>query len=975
MPNAKGWRHVLWAAPLTVALAAPTTVSAQEEGAVAIDEIVVTARKREETLQDIPLAVTAITAEQIQTGGIKDVEDAIQLDASLNFDQGFAPYDTRIVIRGLSPTRGRPNVATLVDGVDISSESIGVAGGSLLINPRLLDIERIEVVKGPQSALYGRSAFAGAIQYVTKDPSQEFEGSVDVTGGNYDYREYKAEFSAPIISEKLGFRVTALKYEEEGYYRNTLTGNLLGGSEGEGVAATLKLQATDSLDFKFRYEYSHDSFEQQAQANTGFNGVNTVPAGASVCNGGIIRDQTCANLPNGALNVSNLLARMLPGGGLAPVGQWGPLGVAGGPLGTLGGGVFDDTTVPAYNGSLGEAGDRTISLSPDYGANQAGLLDYPGSDRNVNRASLVANLAVPFGTFSSLSGYTDANVFAAIDLDKYAERDPITGRDISSTQQAINTNSDTYQFSQELRFTSDFDGPFQAIAGLQYWHETVSQLEQNGTLIGHGTRCAVNFNPVTQTFTASQGPGSCGGFGFAPQPQLAFTTTRSIGGVGQFMDEFNAAKDVVEVRRETDHKSFYAQFSYAFTDKLSASIEGRYVDEDNEVLGPDPIERLGPPLGTTPPALADSPNSGPGTQTICGTNGTCVLPGIPRGPRGFAPVRPVAYNTFERSDSYVTPRAQIDYRITDDALIYGSYAQARKPGGFSTVTIGAFGLNNQEDVEFDSEKLKQYELGWKSAWLDRRLLVNGSLFFIDFTDKQVSTQEIRGATLGNVIKNAGGAEIRGLELSSQFRPIRQLTVAASYTYLDSEYTDYNITGGGAPEIARTNSCIVGFVNPATGNFEASPTAPPGSSLTCQLTRDGNQLEDTPEHSFAAQVGWRDNIGASDWEYFADVSGRYQSKRFLEDDNTIWVDNYWLADLRLGLQSDNWTVIAFVDNLFDDEKIKSGGTGPGNAVADFRFGQVGGVGLVPSPLIPTNVYANMPDPRTYRVQVGYKFGAN
>ena len=126
----------------------------------------VTARKREETLQDVPIAVTAISVEQLQRRGIQDVEGIIQGDPSLGFDLGIAPYDTRIVVRGLSPTRGRPNVATLVDGIDVSSEAIGVAGGSLLINPRLVDIERIEVVKGPQSALYGRSAFAGAINYV-----------------------------------------------------------------------------------------------------------------------------------------------------------------------------------------------------------------------------------------------------------------------------------------------------------------------------------------------------------------------------------------------------------------------------------------------------------------------------------------------------------------------------------------------------------------------------------------------------------------------------------------------------------------------------------------------------------------------------------------------------------------------------------------------------------------------------------------
>ncbi|MCS6946579.1 MAG: Plug domain-containing protein, partial [Steroidobacteraceae bacterium] len=92
-----------------------------------IDEVIVTARKRSESLVEVPLAITAVTEEQIQREGIKDVEGIVDRDPSLNFDLGIAPYDTRIVIRGLSPTRGRPNVATLIDGIDVSSESIGVA--------------------------------------------------------------------------------------------------------------------------------------------------------------------------------------------------------------------------------------------------------------------------------------------------------------------------------------------------------------------------------------------------------------------------------------------------------------------------------------------------------------------------------------------------------------------------------------------------------------------------------------------------------------------------------------------------------------------------------------------------------------------------------------------------------------------------------------------------------------------------------
>lgn len=967
--TARAWRQVLWISPLAISLAVPA-VGQSQGGVSAIEEIVVTARKREETLQNVPLPVTAITADQIALSGIKDVEDAIQMDASLNFDTGFAPYDTRIVIRGLSPTRGRPNVATLVDGIDISSESVGVAGGSLLVNPKLLDVQRIEVVKGPQSALYGRSAFAGAIQYVTKDPSQEFSGDVSVTGGSENFQEYRGEFSAPLIGDVLGFRITGLKYEEDGIYRNQTTGNLLGGSEGEGGALSLKFAPTETLDFKLRYEYSHDAFEQPAQANLGFNTVNVTPAQASKCQGGFANDESCRFLPNGAPNNAWTLAHLQPMGVITPD-TLGPLA-----------GIFDDMTVPAYRGSLGSAGGREVRLSPDWSRSRDGGItgpDFPGSDRNVNRASLVANWVTGVGTISSLSAYTDANVKTAIDLDKFAVLDPATGRDISGIQQTLSTDADTYQTSTELRFTSDFDGPLNFVTGLQYWKEHVSQSEGNYTATAAGTRCQVSAMGV-ELF-----PGSCGGVnGSGTNPANAIQTVSTIGGVGQFVDDVIAAKDgLIYVDRETEHKSAYLQLGWSITDRWALSVEGRYIDEDNQITGPDPVEV----------PILDAATTGPGSLQLCGANGPCVVTGVPptcppgaacRGNglpnswRGFAAVTPVAYPTFARNDSYVTPRASIDWKVTDDALLYASYAQGRKPGGFSSVTIGAFGLNSRDDVEFDPERLAQYELGWKSTWFDRRLILNGAAFYIDFTDKQVSTQEIRGGQLGNVIKNAGGAEVKGIEFNAQLRPIRQLTLAASYTYLDSEYTDYEVTGGGAPEVARTQSCTNGYVNTDTGEFipGIAPVAPPGTTQftqTCLISRNGNQMEDTPEHAFAGQVTWRDAIGSSGFDYFVDLAGRWQSKRFLEDDNSAWVDAYWLADLRLGVQSDNWTVIGFIDNLFDDDKIKGGGTGPGNANADFRFGQVTGQGgPIPAPLIPSMTYANLPDPRTYRLQIGYRF---
>ena len=163
-------------AGMTLAMLVATPMSMAQ----VIEEITVTARKKAENLQDVPISVNVVTSDMLDRMGIKDLQDVTKLDPSLVFDRGFAPDDIRVVVRGIDNGRGRPVVATVIDGVDISSEALATAGASQLISPRLIDIERVEIVKGPQIALYGRTAFAGAIQYVTKGASEEPEVNASI---------------------------------------------------------------------------------------------------------------------------------------------------------------------------------------------------------------------------------------------------------------------------------------------------------------------------------------------------------------------------------------------------------------------------------------------------------------------------------------------------------------------------------------------------------------------------------------------------------------------------------------------------------------------------------------------------------------------------------------------------------------------------------------------------------------------------
>jgi outer membrane receptor protein involved in Fe transport len=955
MPKNRGWTHALWAAPLTVAIAGPVMAQAPAAEPAVLDEIVVTARKREESLIEVPLAVTAVTAEQITREGIRDVEGIIERDPSLSFDLG------------MSPTRGRPNVATLVDGIDVSSEASGVAGGSLLINPKLIDVAQIEIVKGPQSALYGRSAFSGAISYTTKDPDDELSGEVFADLNDRSQSDLKASISLPLTDE-LGVRLSGYKFKDSGFYRNADTGSRIGGGDGQGGALTVKWAPGEAFSLKFRAEYSDDAFDPAPQAALAFNTTNPVPANASICNVGTAATAAGGTTP---APVGFVIDRNCPQDaarlalGLNAYRELDRL--------TGGRGIFDDMAIPAFNGNVGSASGLTPSFNRDLTKstdNGNTAPDFEGSDRQVTRLSTVMDFQTGFGTFASLTGYTKAQVHTNFDIDKTS---------FLPIQQTLKTDTTTEQFSQELRFTSDFDGPVNFFAGVQYWTERNDQLELNNTVIAAGTTCFATDlpgpAPVIESAPGMAGPitipaGSC------TNPTGGYTFTSA----APFMDDVAALRGRAPygpswVRRTVDHLSGYLDVEWKIVEQLKVIAEARYVDEDNFVSA----------------GFTDGSN-GPGTVTLCGSNGPCrngagvPAPGFPPilFPMGFAPAattRQIEYPTL--NEKYWSPKGTIQWQPTEDLNIYGSYAQARKPGGYSTVTIGGAGAPaNGDDIKFEAEKLNVSEIGAKWRGLGGRMLLTGAVFRNDFTDKQVGTQVLVGNTISNRVTNAGKAVIDGLELGAQFRPSENWLLGAGLTYFFKyEYTDYKTTSTGAGEIARVGNCTIGYLG-ADGGFVAlgSSPIPVGRSLTCQLDRTGNFIEDTPELAAAINIGYRRPVGSGDTTLFVDLDANWQDERFLEDDNTAWLDSYYVANLRLGLETQKWSAQLYVDNITDDRTVRSAGTGPAIYASDFRLGvftYFPGPGAplqrnVFAPSIPTTTFADLPRPITFGMRFSYKF---
>jgi outer membrane receptor protein involved in Fe transport len=826
----------------------------------------------------------------------------------------------------------------------VSSEAIGTAGGSLLINPRLVDIERVEIVKGPQSALYGRSAFAGAISYITQDPGDVVGGEVSTEYADNNQYEVKGSLSLP-LTETLGVRLNGYKFDDAGFYKST-TGQELGGGDGMGGSFTLKWEPNDSYSLKFRTEYADDHFAPPAQAFVPFNGSTVMSPSASSC-----RTYSIPNPAGGPALVStgpllDASCQFLDANPALPANTINLVRLFETSSGNLG--AYDDMTLLSFRGQMVGSRGLRVAYNKDFTRSTDGVNapDFTGTDRQVLRLSAVQNYKTSFGTFSSLTGYTKAQVDTDLDFDK---------TDRASVQQTIKTNGTTEQFSQELRFTSSLDGPVQFMAGAQYWTERADQFDRNISVLGTGAACTLLVAGPPGT------PPRCAQF-LGPPGGASLTSTD----VSQYMDDVDRLRRATLVRRLVDHQSFYLEFEWDLTDTLSLIGEARYVDEDNTVVGP-----------------VTAGNQGPGTVILCGATGDCrnaanipyaAQPGFPR---SFAPPPQIGTNQFVRNDSYTTPKVTLQWRPADDLNVYGSYSEGRKPGGFGTLTLASFGLSNRDDVEYESEKIKVYELGAKWLSDDRSVSINGAAFLQDFTDKQVSTQLIIGTTLGNRITNAGGGELQGLELSGQWRVTDTLTAGFGVThFLKYEFTDYTTLTSGPAEIARVGNCT-----PVTTLITSGTTN--SAQTTCSVDRAGKKFEDTPETAAALNLSYRKPMGDGGRYWFADADYSYVGERFVEDDNSVWLQAYSNVNLRFGLGGDRWSATLFIDNATDDDKVKSAGTTPAISYGDVRSAvRVPPAGTLPANLrnplspfslaIPGGYFAEMPRPRTFGLRAVYKF---
>jgi iron complex outermembrane receptor protein len=394
-----------------------------------LEEVTVTARKRSEALLQTPISITAFDSAKIQEEGIYSLTDVSDLTPGFSIDNENSGRNDRsfqtIIIRGMTPSLS-PTTSVFIDGAPVSA---GFVDG-------IDDVERVEVLKGPQSAYFGRETFAGAVNIVTKKPTEDFQGNVDVLFGQNNWRDLRATVEGAIIPDKFAARLSIRDYSMDGQYHNTgAPPDNLGDQSTKSVNTELYFTPTDNLSVKVFGLYWHDNDGPPAGFKFAESDYN--------CNAG--------GAPKGTLNY---ICGQLPGFATSRLGA-------------------NDYVDPLFQRLINNVGDF---YTPVFGPDQQ--VDHGGLSRDAYHLNAAIDYYLPDWGIT-LSSLTAAN------MDHYSviqDLDIQNSLNIPNPYYGIIPNVEPYSnylaavgfirddVSQEFRVTSDQDGRFRWMGGASYNH-------------------------------------------------------------------------------------------------------------------------------------------------------------------------------------------------------------------------------------------------------------------------------------------------------------------------------------------------------------------------------------------------------------------------------------------------------------------------------------------------------------------------
>jgi outer membrane receptor protein involved in Fe transport len=793
-----------------------------------VEEIVVTARKKEESLQQVPISISAFGEEQLRQQGLLNDKDVADFTVNFNtLPTTGRDYD-RPVIRGMAGpiTRGEANASYFIDGAYVSG-SIAAATTSA--------VERVEILRGPQSTQFGRATFAGAVNYVTKSPTDELEGQVNTRAGSREDYNVGGWLSGPVAGDQLGFLLSANWSKYGGQWHNNLqegqatnqppgawiTDPPTRGHHGRlGAEETLDLLvklvwtpvADGTLTFKYGYTEADDSAFP-----------SLVPAGGPA---DVYGQLNCWLAPQEFYDY-------LAAGNTAPFPGEQPW------WRTSGGTHCGELDATGYENRV-NLPDFEDGINLDTDPEREIFAAEPGLFKNQNRFLLDYEQGIGDWAATVRGAYNDEDFRQVFDLDH------------TETRSVFNLfNFDLlrhyHDWSGEVRVASPARLPVRLQAGAYFYERSLWSTQRS-----------------------------------FPGPAVVFgTAAPNFGG---------------KTYRDVRNEAVFGGVEWDVTDALTVTLEGRWASDELDILG-----------GNGVPDSQD-------TDTV-------------------------------------TPRLSAVFAATDDVNLYAQVAKGNKPGDFNTDLFRSdLGpgvtrcLQDEGLTRVDEENQWTYEVGAKTFWLDRRLLANLAIFYIDWEDQSVyriiDTSVCGGAVVTTGLANVGTSRNVGGELETTFAVTDELTLVANYGYSNAKFEE-----GEDSELRNL-----------TGDGDVS----------------GRWIPSAPEHSVVLGAVVQKPLG-NGWTALFRTDLAYESRRYVDPANFVWIGDRTLVNLRAGVDTGTWNVAGYVRNLMDDETPLAAltfvnfGYGPLAPGADAVFG-------TSDDLYPAMLSTNPQRGREYGLEIQYRFGA-
>lgn len=797
--------------------AAPPPSQVADEGNV-IQEVVVTAERRDESLQDVAVAISAYTSEQRELTGVLTTQDISNFTPGLQYSSQLDRISLRGIGRLTNVLAADPGVATYVDG--IYSSSTVSSGRSTLF------VDRVEVLRGPQGTLYGRNSIGGAINTISRRPTDEWYAEVRGTYANFDRYVIEGAVSGP-LADGLQFRLAASQEDQdEGYFDNVLEGRP---DEGN-VIDTNYLEA-----------------QIQFQIGEVFDGWAKI-----------------------ALTEANN-----PGGGPGARASYTP-----GPFNLL-------TNGPAtviFNGSYGC--NTTVGISNRVFAPGASCVNPADADPRKFAADTtttvdgqVLDLAgefiyhMPFADLKYVVGAAETEYQLVSDLDgtglqAFNLPGPfVPGVGVIPGVQLFPQYSFNYQqnnelVSHELTLASTWDSPLSYIVGGYIYRENYQQPVFT-TLAGQEQL----LNPV---YLVPNAPGSLPAILTPlapPNPNARVFDSRP-----DFENESNAVFGQIDYQVNGQFK-ISAGLRYSEDKKFGTEQLRIVCVAVNACQGGVPAElAFLQSLAGLPGVL---PFVFPGrvpiafdlTRLPTVVSAPATVGALPEGIISlttYDPATGFASRDYDATFEAVSGTAGLEFTPTDDSLYYAKYSRGYKAGGFRTGVDILFSPNplTQE------ESVDAYEVGLKQQFFNGRVQANAAAFFYQYQDFQVPltvTDTSGGLAASNAILfNVPESESRGFELETIIQPIDNLQILFNYGYLDTEITQGVAIDPADPAAldpaARPVPITCTVATCATDIYTA---ALPGGGFQRPQDLSGNSLPNSPRHKFALSANYTIETGFGD----------------------------------------------------------------------------------------------------------------